>query len=104
MIDSVEEVKNYLNGMRLKDQIKIAKKALKEGDKHPTMFSDAELIYMKRALKQAKFALKTKKALKKKGFGKIHHEHSETGDSNPRRGEADGLHSESEQPKESGES
>ena len=44
MIDSVEEVKNYLNGMRLKDQIKIAKKALKEGDKHPTMFSDAELI------------------------------------------------------------
>lgn len=104
MIDSVEEVKNYLNGMRLKEQIKIAKKAIKEGDKHPTMFSDAELIYMKKALKQAKFALKRKRALKKKGFGTIHHEHSEISDSNTRSGEADGLHSESEQPKESGES
>tara|TARA_B100000035_G_scaffold162148_1_gene138082 strand:+ start:3531 stop:3785 length:255 start_codon:yes stop_codon:yes gene_type:complete len=81
---------------RLKDQIRLAKLALEQ----PELFTDAELIYMKRQLRQAKLELKKKKQLKKRGFG---NESSETGDSDTRRRKDDGVRGTSEQPEQPGE-
>ena len=80
--------------MRLKDQIKLIKSALKQDQ----LYSDLEIHYMKKQLNNAKHELKLKKLRRKKGFNEL----SETNNSNTRSREDDGLRSESEQPQESG--
>ena len=87
---------------RLKDQIRLAKKALKEAKKNPNVDSEGELQYMARQLVRAKIALKEKQLRRKqeKGFS---NEFSEIGNSNSRRREDDGVRSEGEQPEQPGE-
>ena len=77
---------------RLKDQIRLAKKALKEAKKNPNLYTEEELLYMAMALKRAKIQLKVKQLRRKqeKGFS---NEFSEVGNSNPRRREDDGVRS-----------
>ena len=82
--------------MRLKDQIKLIKSALKQDQ----LYSDLELHYMKKQLNNAKHELKLKKLRRKKGFNEL----SETSNSNTRSREDDGLRSESEQPEQPRES
>ena len=79
--------------MRLKDQIKLIKSALKQDQ----LYSDLEIHYMKKQLNNAKYELKLKKLKRNKGFN---NELSETSNSNTRSGEDDGLRSESEQPEQ----
>ena len=79
--------------MRLKDQIKLIKSALKQDQ----LYSDLEIHYMKKQLNNAKHELKLKKLKRNKGFN---NELSETNNSNTRSGEDDGLRSESEQPEQ----
>jgi len=88
---------------RLKDQIRLAKKALKEAKKNPNLYSEGELQYMAVQLVRAKIALKEKQLRRKqeKGFS---NEFSEVGNSNPRRREDDGVRSEGEQSEQPGES
>ena len=88
---------------RLKDQIRLAKKALKEAQKRPGLYSEYELQYMALQLVQAKLQLKTKQLRRKqeKGFS---NELSEVGNSNSRRREDDGVRGEGEQPEQPGES
>ena len=88
---------------RLKDQIRLAKKALKEAKKRPGLYSEGELQYMALQLVRAKIALKEKQLRRKqeKGFS---NEFSEVGNSNPRRREDDGVCSEGEQSEQPGES
>ena len=76
--------------MRLKDQIKLIKSALKQDQ----LYSDLEIHYMKKQLNNAKYELKLKKLKRNKGFN---NELSETNNSNTRSREDDGLRSESEQ-------
>ena len=45
---------------RLKDQIRLAKKALKEAQKNPQLYTEEELAYMTIQLGRAKVALKEK--------------------------------------------
>ena len=78
--------------MRLKDQIKLIKSALKQDQ----LYSDLEIHYMKKQLNNAKHELKLKKLRRKKGFNEL----SETNNSNTRSREDDGLRSESEQPEQ----
>ena len=78
--------------MRLKDQIKLIKSALKQDQ----LYSDLEIHDMKKQLNNAKHELKLKKLRRKKGFNEL----SETNNSNTRSGEDDGLRSESEQPEQ----
>ena len=61
--------------MRLKDQIKLIKSALKKDQ----LYSDVELYYMKKQLYESKELLKQKKLRRKKGFN---NELSETSNSN----------------------
>ena len=82
--------------MRLKDQIKLIKSALKQDQ----LYSDLEIHYMKKQLNNAKHELKLKKLRRKKGFSEL----SETNNSNTRSREDDGLRSESEQPEQPRES
>ena len=82
--------------MRLKDQIKLIKSALKQDQ----LYSDVEIHYMKKQLNNAKHELKLKKLRRKKGFNEL----SETNNSNTRSREDDGLRSESEQPEQPRES
>ena len=82
--------------MRLKDQIKLIKSALKKGE----LYSDVELHYMKKQLNNAKHELKLKKLRRKKGFNEL----SETSNGNTRSGEDNGLRGESQQPKQPRES
>ena len=88
---------------RLKDQIRLAKKALREAKKNPNLYSEGELQYMAVQLVRAKIALKEKQLRRKqeKGFS---NEFSEVGNSNPRRREDDGVCSEGEQSEQPGES
>ena len=88
---------------RLKDQIRLAKKALKEAKKKPNLYSDGELQYMAMQLVRAKIALKEKQLRRKqeKGFS---NEFSEVGNSNSRRREDDGVRGTSEQSEQPGES
>jgi len=88
---------------RIKDQIRLAKKALKESKKRPDLYSENELKYMVLALTRAKIQLKLKQQKRKqeKGFS---NELSETRNSNTRSRKDDGLRSEGEQPKQSGKS
>ena len=83
--------------MRLKDQIKLIKSALKQDQ----LYSDLEIHYMKKQLNNAKYELKLKKLKRNKGFN---NELSETSNSNTRSREDDGLRSESEQPEQPRES
>ena len=82
--------------MRLKDQIKLIKSALKQDQ----LYSDIEIHYMKKQLNNAKHELKLKKLRRKKGFNEL----SETSNSNTRSRKDDGLRSESEQPEQPRES
>ena len=82
--------------MRLKDQIKLIKSALKQDQ----LYSDSEIHYMKNQLNNAKHELKLKKLRRKKGFNEL----SETSNSNTRSRKDDGLRSESEQPEQPRES
>jgi len=82
--------------MRLKDQIKLIKSALKKGE----LYSDVEIHYMKKQLNNAKHELKLKKLRRKKGF----HEFSEISNSNTRSRKDDGLRGTSEQPEQPRES
>ena len=83
--------------MRLKDQIKLIKSALKQDQ----LYSDLEIHYMKKQLNNAKYELKLKKLKRNKGFN---NELSETNNSNTRSREDDGLRSESEQSEQPRES
>ena len=83
--------------MRLKDQIKLIKSALKQDQ----LYSDVEIHYMKKQLNNAKYELKLKKLSRKKGFN---NEFSKTDNRDTQRRGDDGLRSESEQPQESGKS
>ena len=78
--------------MRLKDQIKLIKSALKQDQ----LYSDLEIHYMKKQLNNAKHELKLKKLSRKKGFNEL----SETSNSNTRSREDDGLRGTSEQPEQ----
>ena len=80
--------------MRLKDQIKLIKSALKQDQ----LYSDVEIHYMKKQLNNAKYELKLKKLRRKKGFD---NEFSKTDNRDTQRRGDDGLHSESKQPEES---
>ena len=88
---------------RLKDQIRLAKKALKEAQKKPGLYSEYELQYMAMQLVQAKIQLKTKQLRRKqeKGFS---NELSETSNRNSRRRKDDGLRGTGEQSEQPGES
>jgi hypothetical protein len=91
--------------MRIKDTIKAAKKAIKLAEKNPMLYTNEEIIYMKRALRTAKEDLKRKRDFMSKGFkNEAATWTSTTSISNSRSGEDDGVRSESEQPTESGES
>ena len=91
------EYEKRSKNMRLKDQIKLIKSALKKQE----LYSDVELYYMKRQLNEVKHKLKLKRLQKKKGFN---NEYSKTGDSDTQGRGNHGLRGESEQPKESGKS
>ena len=82
--------------MRLKEQIKLIKSALKQDQ----LYSDVELHYMKKQLNNARHELKLKKLRRKKGFNEL----SETSNSNTRSREDNGLRGESQQPKQPRES
>ena len=86
---------------RLKDQIRLAKKAIKEAKIKPDLYTDEELQYMTLALVRAKIQLKLKQQQRKqeKGFS---NELSETRNSDTRRRENDGVRGESIEPKQSG--
>ena len=86
---------------RLKDQIRLAKKAIKEAKIKPDLYTDEELQYMTLALVRAKIQLKVKQQQRKqeKGFS---NELSETRNSDTRRRKNDGVRSESIEPKQSG--
>ena len=88
---------------RLKDQIRLAKKALKEARVRPDLYSENELKYMALQLARAKILLKEKQLRRKqeKGFS---NELSETSNSNPRGREDDGVRGTSEQSEQPGES
>ena len=79
--------------MRLKDQIKLIKSALKKDE----LYSDLEIHYMKKQLNNAKHELKLKRLRRKKGFNEL----SETNNSNTRSRKDDGLRGEGEQPEQS---
>ena len=86
---------------RLKDQIRLAKKAIKEAKIKPDLYTDEELQYMTLALVRAKIQLKVKQQQRKqeKGFS---NELSETRNSDTRRRKNDGVRSESIEPEQSG--
>ena len=92
-----QELEKHLGSMRLKDQIKLLKLALKRQE----LYSDVELHYMKKELNNAKYNLKLKKQKRSKGFN---NEFSKTDNRDTQRRRDDGLHSESKQPEESGKS
>lgn len=58
--------------VRIKDQIRLAKMALKQAKQNPNMYSEEELEYMVLQLRRAKIQLKKKQLLRKKekGFSK----------------------------------
>ena len=70
-----QELEKHLGSMRLKDQIKLLKLALKKQE----LYSDVELHYMKKELNNARHELKLKKQRKRKGF---RNEFSEISNSN----------------------
>lgn len=53
---------------RIKDQIRLAKMALKQAKEKPWLYTEEELLYMKRQLVLSKRALERKRAERSKGF------------------------------------
>jgi len=91
--------------MRLKTTIKAAKKAIKLAEKNPMLYTDEEILYMKRALLTAKADLAAKRERLSKGFKKNATTWTSKVDiSNASSGTDDGVCGESEQSSESTES
>ena len=88
---------------RLKDQIRLAKKAIKQAKINPQLYTEHEIQYMALQLARAKILLKAKKLQRKKEKG-FSNEFSETSNRNTRRREDDGLRGTSEQSEQPGES
>ena len=88
---------------RLKDQIRLAKKAIKQAKINPQLYTEHEIQYMALQLARAKILLKAKQLQRKKEKG-FSNEFSETSNRNTRRREDDGLRSTSEQPEQSRQS
>ena len=88
---------------RYKDQIRLAKMAIKQAKKRPDMYTEEEILYMAMQLRRAKILLKEKQQRRRqeKGFS---NELSETRNSDSRRGEDDGVRGTSEQSEQPGES
>ena len=86
---------------RYKDQIRLAKMAIKQAKKRPDMYTEEEILYMAMQLRRAKILLKEKQQRRRqeKGFS---NELSETRNSDSRRGEDDGVRGTSEQPQQPG--
>lgn len=90
--------------MRLKTTIKAAKKAIKLAEKNPMLYTDEEILYMKRALRTAREQLAAKRELLSKGFKQNATTwSSQTSVSDATSGTDDGVRSEGEQPTEPGE-
>ena len=87
---------------RYKDQIRLAKMAIKQAKKRPDMYTEEEILYMAMQLRRAKILLKEKQQRRRqeKGFS---NELSETSNSDSRRGEDDGVRGKSEQPRQPGQ-
>jgi hypothetical protein len=91
--------------MRIKDTIKAAKKAIKLAETNPMLYTDEEIVYMKRALRQAKLDLAAKRERLGKGFKNgTTTWTSQTSVSDAPGGTDDGLRGEGEQSPEPGES
>jgi hypothetical protein len=87
--------------MRYKDTIKAAKKAIKLAEQNPMLYTNEEILYMRRALITAKRDLAAKRERLSKGFkndATTWISATSIGDS--RSGETDGVRSEGEQPPE----
>ena len=88
--------------MRYKDTIKAAKKAIKLAEQNPMLYTNEEILYMKRALSTAKKDLAAKRERLSKGFKNDATTWiSATSVSDSRSGAIDGVRSEGEQPSES---
>ena len=87
---------------RYKDQIRLAKMAIKQAKKRPDMYTEEEILYMAMQLRRAKILLREKQQRRRqeKGFS---NELSETRNSDSRRGEDDGVRGKSEQPRQPGQ-
>ena len=91
--------------MRYKDTIKAAKKAIKLAEKNPMLYSNEEILYMKKALFTAKRDLAAKRERLSKGFKNDATTWiSPTSVSDSRSGATDGVRSEGEQPEQPGQS
>jgi hypothetical protein len=90
--------------MRYKETIKLCKKTLKLAKQHPMRYTDAEILYLTKALSAARDGLNKKRAMKSKGFKNDGIDWvSPTNISDSRSGENDGVRSEGEQPQQPGE-
>ena len=90
--------------MRLKDTIKAAKKAIKLAEKNPMLYTNEEIAYMRRALRQAKIDLAAKRERLSKGFKQNATTWSgQTSVGDAASGTDDGVRSEGEQSPEPGE-
>ena len=90
--------------MRFKDTIKVAKKAIKLAEKNPMMYTNEEILYMKRALRLAKQGLEEKRERLNKGFKpNATTWSSQTSVGDTPSGTDDGVRSEGEQSSEPGE-
>ena len=90
--------------MRYKDTIKAAKKAIKLAEKNPMLYTNEEIMYMKKALYTAKRDLAAKRERLSKGFkngATTWISPIDTSDS--RSGEDNGVRSESLEPEQSGQ-
>lgn len=91
--------------MRYKDTIKAAKKAIKLAEQNPMLYTNEEILYMKRALFTAKKDLAAKRERLSKGFKNEATTWVSAPDtSNSRSGEDDGVCGEGQQPEQSGKS
>ena len=91
--------------MRIKDTIKAAKKAIKLAEKNPMLYTDEEIVYMKRALRQARIDLQRKRERLGKGFkNESTTWTSKVSVSDAPGGTDDGVRGEGEQSPEPGES
>lgn len=82
------------------NDVRAAKQALKLVEKFPMLYSDEEIIYMKRSLREARIELQTTREMFSKGFKNATTRISQVIVSNSGSGEDDGVRSESEQPSE----
>ena len=91
--------------MRFKTTIKAAKKAIKLAEKNPMLYTNEEILYMKRALRTARADLAAKRERLSKGFKNNATTWTSKVDvSDAPSGTDDGVHSEGEQPTEPGQS